>query len=396
MSTSTTPIVKLSSTADLLALLPVLAGMPVRNSLVIAPFAGKQTSRALRIGTGPSPSPTDARTLASAALGTLSKLDDCDGVSVAVYRDESFREVGPLWYDCFGIILERLRQSGYPINDAAIVTGDGWLPYFEGDLATPRPLSEIEAQTKQIPFEAQADAALTTPETDAELAQRVGAILLDRHIDQSERDAFGRLRPATQHDPVDFLESALEDDPGTVSALTLARLIAQIDSEGAVDRTVLQIAFGRATGALSWSGTLAVREAAANAGCEPNDILMEQSERGARSPRSRRLADLLTGQTRDTPSPDRLRAGAVLLGRAIAHGPLPDRAWSMCALAWVQWALGFSSAAHETIVSTRRLAPNNSLAPIYHTVFEHMRPEWIFTTAVPNRTTRRRTSKNPR
>jgi hypothetical protein len=396
MSPSTTPIVKLSSTAELLAFLPVLAGVPVRNSLVVAPFVGKQTARALRIGTGPSPSPATARSLASAALGVLSKLNDCDSVSVAVYRDEPFAEVGLPWYDSLGVVLERLHQSGYHIKDAALVAGDGWMPYFEGDLAAPRPLSEIEEQTKRIPDAPRTDASLTLPETDPELAQRVIDILLDRHIDQSERDSFGRLRPVIPHDPVQFLEKALDDDPAESSALTLARLVDQIDSEGAVDRTVLQIAFGRATGARSWSGTLKLRAAAAKAGCEPNDMLVDEYERGAVSPRNGRMAGLLTGQTREIPSPERLRAGAVLLGRAIAHSPLPERAWVMCAFAWVQWALGLSSAAHETIISARRLAPDNSLAPVYHTVFEHLRPEWLFTTALPNRAARRRAGKNAR
>jgi hypothetical protein len=396
MSTSMPPVVKLSSTAALLAFLPVLAGVSVRNSLVIAPFVGNRASRALRIGTGPSPSPVMARSLASAALGTLSKLNGCSSVSVAVYRDEPFHEVGPLWYDAFGTLLERLHQSGYDIKDAAIVASDGWMPYFEGDLATPRALSEIEAQAKQLPDLARTDAAGTLPETDPELAKRVTDILVDRDIDQSEPDSFGRQGPVTPPDPVGFLEAALEDDPAEASALTLARLIDQIDSEGAVDRTVLQIAFGRATGALSWSATLKLRAAAAKAGCEPNDVLMEQYERGAGGRRNGRLADLLTGQTRDIPSPERLHAGAVLLGRVIAHSPLPERAWIMCAFAWVQWALGLSSAAHETIVSARRLAPNNSLAPVYHTVFEHLRPEWTFTTALPNRAARRRATKNPR
>ena len=396
MSTSTIPIVKLSSTAELLAFLPVLAGAPVRNRLVIAPFVGNQASRALRIGTEPSPSPDTARLLATAALGTLSRLDDCTSVSVAIYRDEPFGEVGPQWYDAFGLVLERLHQSGYHIKDAAIVAGDGWMQYFEGNLATPRSLSEIEAHMKQIPDEARIDPAVTLPEPDPRLARRVTELVLARRFDQSERDSFGRLRQVAPPDPVEFLETALERDPVQTPARTLARLIAQIDSEGAVDRTILQIAFGPATGALSWSSTLAVREAAAKAGCEPNDILMEQDARGVDSKLNERLSDLLTGQTREIPSPERLHAGAVLLGRALAHGPLPDVAWVRCAYAWVQWARGLSSAAHEMIVETRRLAPNNSLAPVYHTVFKHMTPEWLFRTDLPNRAARRRAGKKSR
>lgn len=389
---STAPVIKLSSTAALLALLPALAGVPVRNSLVIAPFTEKRTSRALRIGVGPSPSPTTARSLASTALGTLSKLNGCGSVSVAVYRDESFHEVAPLWHGALGVILERLHQSGYHIMDAAIVAGDGWMPFFDGDVATPRPLSEIEAHAEHLPNDARVEVASTLPETDPKLARHVADLLVG-NPDGAEQDSVERLGPIAPDDPVRVLENALTGNPAEASALTLARVIAQTDSEGAVDRTVLQIAFGRAAGALSWSSTLAVRAAAAKAGCTPNDMLMQQSRRGAQSPSKQRLADLLTGQTREIPSPERLEAGAALLGRAIAHCPLQEKAWVMCALAWVQWALGLSSSANETIIATRRLAPNNSLAPVYHTVFEHLTPEWIFTPAPPNRAARRRAGK---
>ncbi|GAB3387241.1 hypothetical protein GCM10027568_06670 [Humibacter soli] len=396
MSTSTPPVVKLSTTASLLALLPHLTAVPLRNSLVIAPFVGKQTWRAMRIPIEPSPSANAARSLASVALGSLSKLKDCDSVAVALFRDEPFRDVGPQWHDAVGVVLERLNQSGFHIKDAAIVAGDGWMPYFDGDLEVPRSLSEIEVEAAGIPVDAGADNVWTLPETDPELARRVADHLIDRYFEHSERDSFGRLRRVTPRDPVGLLESALMDDPAGASALTLARLVAQIDSEGAVDRTVLQIAFGRATGALSWSNTLALRVAAAEAGCEPNDILMEQDERGIVSPQTERLANLSTGQTREIPSPERLRAGAILLGRAIAHSPLPDRAWIMCAFAWVQWASGLTNSALESIIETRRLVPGNSLAPVYHTVFANMQPEWVFTTIPPNRAARRRASKKSR
>ena len=389
MSASTPPVVKLSTTAALLALLPFLTAVPLRNSLVIAPFVGKQTSRAMRIPVESPPSAGTARSLASVALGSLSKLKDCDSVAVALFRDEPFHEVGPMWHDAVGVVLERLHQSGFHIRDAAIVAGDGWMPYFDGDPEVPHSLTEIEEHAKRIPPNARTTDVWTLPETDPELASRVADHLLDRHFSNSERDSFGRLRPVRPDDPVDFFETVLDDDPAHASALTLARLVAQIDSEGAVDRTVLQIAFGRTTGALSWSNTLAVRVAAAKAGCEPHDILMEQSERGTLSPQTERLANLSTGRTREIPSPERLRTGAILLGRAVAHSPLPERAWVMCAFAWVQWASGLTNPALETIISTRRLAPDNSLAPVYHAILANMQPEWIFTTIRPNRATRR-------
>lgn len=396
MQTAEIPIVKLSSTAALLAYLPVLAGVPYRNRLVIAPFVGKHSSRAMRITTERSPSPASARVLASAALETLSRLDDCDSVAVAVYRDEPFQEIGRQWYDAIGVILERLHQSGYHVRDAAIVAGDGWVPYFEPDLDAPRPLDEIEAHAKQLPFPPHADVAQSLPQADRKLAQRVDDLVYLRQVEHSEPDAFGRLRPVTPLDPIRVLEEAMNGDPAETSAHTLARVIAQIDSEGAVDRTVLQIAFGADVGAQSWSSTLALRDSAAAAGCTPNDILMEEFERGEVSSTAQRLSRLLGGETRKLPSRERLHAGAVLLGRATAHAPLSHKLWLLCAFAWLQWALGLSSAANETIVAARRLDPRNSLAPVYHTVFDQMKPQWIFTSTIPNRATRRRRSRKSR
>ncbi|WP_022899263.1 DUF4192 family protein [Humibacter albus] len=396
MSTRTVPVVKLSSTAALLAFLPTLTGVSVRNSLVVAPFVGKQASRAMRIDTEPSPSPAAARTLASSVLATLSKLKDCDSVSVVIYRDEPFRDVVPRWHGAFGVLLERLHQSGYHIKDAAIVAIDGWMPYFEGGLAAPRPISEIEAAKEQIPADLRADEEVRSPETDPVVARQVLDLLRGRPTAGRGRDSSGPPQPLAPHDPVEFLETTLQGDPSKASALTVARLIAQIDSEGAVDRTVLQIAFGRAMGARSWSATLALRAAAAASGREPSDLLMDQVERDGVSRQNEQLSNLLSGQTHRMPSAARLRAGSVVLAHAIAHCPLPERSWLLCALAWTQWARGLSSAADATIVTARRLAPNNSLAPVYHTLFFHLSPEWVFTSALPNRAARRRAGKRSR
>jgi hypothetical protein len=389
MTTSAPPVVSLKTTADLVAFLPALAGMPVRNSLVVAPFEGTRASRAIRIGVPSAPSPASARRLASTLLGYLARISRCDSVVVAVYRDEPFAEAAPQWQANLGIITEQLYRSGYAVKDAAIVAADGWMPLFEGDPAAPCPLSDIDAAAQRMPGGIDTPAPHELPATDPRLADLVTGLLLDRLADGAEPDAFGILRRTDPPHPVDLLEDALSCDPAKASALTLARLIAQIDSEGAVDRTVLQIAFGPETGALSWAHTLRLRAEAAEAGSTPRDLLTRDHERGATDPDLERLGDMLLGQTRVIPSIERLSAATELLGRAIAHCRLPQRSWAMCTLAWVRWATGLTSTAHELVVAANDIDPGNGLVPVYSTVFDNLVPEWIFSLPPRNRADRR-------
>ncbi|HKT57943.1 MAG TPA: hypothetical protein VJR25_14355 [Microbacterium sp.] len=390
MTHAAPPVVKLSTTAEAVAFLPALAGLPAQNCLLIAPFGGKHASRAMRILVEAEPTDASARRHASAALGALSKVPRCDSVVVAVYRDEPFSEIGPAWHVALGVILERLHSSGFDIKDAAIVAGDGWMPFFEGDPDAPQPLDEIQAATRKVPDDAAVDSTLyRLPDSDPELAAVVTELMLDRIVDGGEADSFGRIARTDPPNPIDVLERALAADPEDANAQTLARLLAQIDSEGAVDRTVLQIAFGAETGALSWNRTLMLRIEAAEAGCAPVDLMIQRGE----DRQSKRLADLLTGRTREVPSSGRLEAGAVLLSRAVVHCSVPDRAWTMCALAWVRWALGLTTSAFEMLDAAQRVDPGNSHVPVLRTVFHHLAPQWLYQEPSPNRSERRRRTK---
>lgn len=383
-------VLKLSTTAEAIAFLPALAGLPPQNCLIIAPFIGKHTSRAMHILVEDEPTEASARRHASVALGTLSRVPRCDSVVVAVYRDESFAQAAPAWHGALETILERLHSSGFHIKDAAIVAADGWMPFFDGDPQVPQPLTELEAAARNIPDDAALDPGLyRLPECDAELADVVTGLMLDRIVDGGEADSFGRIVRADPPNPIDVLESAIAARAEDASALTLARLLTQIDSEGAVDRTVLQIAFGAATGALSWNRTMTLRVEAAEARCEPIDLMVKQAD----DRQSKRLADLVTGRTQERPSPDRLHAGALLLSRAVVHCSLRERAWTMCALAWVRWALGLTTSALEMLDAAQRVDPRNSQVPVLRTLFAHVTPEWLFASPSPNRRERRRRTR---
>jgi hypothetical protein len=385
MSDIAPPAVKLTTTAEAIAFLPSLAGLPPQNSVIVAPFAGTVATRAMRIDIEAAPSDDSARRLASTVLAALSRLEGCDSVVVAVYRDEPFAEIAPGWKPPLGILLERLHSSGYHIKDAAIVAADGWMPFFDGSVEAPRSLAELQSAAQRAPAGAQLDPAIfTLPAADAELARRVTELVLARADLGAETDAFGRLAAAEPPNPVDLLEKALSGEPNGANAQTLAHLLAQIDTEGAVDRTVLQIAFGRDVGSLSWARTLWLRGEAAEAGRVPTDLLTARDL----DPQMQRLTDLMSGQTREMPDADRLQAGAVLLGRAIAHCRLADRSWALCALAWVRWALGLTRSAFVALDSARRIDPDNPLAPVLFMMFEVTTPAWLYS-SMPNRRARR-------
>lgn len=394
--TDIAPITKLNTPADIVAFLPVLAGLPTRDSLVVAPFEGKSAARALRVGVPAEPTPADARALASTVLGNLARMAHCDGVAVVVYRQEPFAQIAEPWRAALDIVLERLHSSGYCIKDAAIVAGDGWMPFFEGDVHAPSPLAEIEEATRRIPEEQDPGPDLQVlPPSEEQLTRTVTDLVLDRLVDGGETDAFGRFTPTEPPNPIDVLEDALKHDPARANAQTLARVLAQTDSEGAVDRTVLQIAFGPDIASQSWAATLTIRAEAAEAGCSPIELMLERHGNGE-DRQTRRIGDLLTGRTSEMPSRERLQAGAELLGRAVAHCTLPDRSWTMCALAWVRWALGMKTAAFDLLDAAQRVDPGNSHVPVFQTAFDRLTPDWLFQRPPLNRQARRRAAQGRR
>jgi len=374
-------IVTAPTTADLLALLPDLAGVPVRNSIVVAPFVGKQSTRAMRVDLPSESTPTVWQSLASTFLGQLARLNHCDGVAVAIYSDHPYDITRRDWHDGLEYILDRLHDAGYHIKDAALQACDGWSAHF--DEGGPRPLTEVLSSRSRFPDDARDQTPLTLPDTEPVLAEQVRAQFADLVDDE-----------ASLPEPIALLEKCLALPPEEVDALRLAQLLALIQTEGAVDRTVLQIAFGRKAGMRSWARTLEIRARAAREGCTPMDVLQREFLQGR--PDTDRFSRMLTGESGQPVSPTRLRSGAVLLGRVVAHAPVPQRSWAMCALGWVRWALGLASAADEILRAARTLDPRNSLAPYYHTLVTHFFPGWIYRDALPvtpNRAERRKASR---
>ena len=394
-----TTIIKAVTTAEIVALTEVSCGLELRGCLAVLPFWHKRSSGAFRTAFPPlrdvDEVPSVVARLAPNLISTLARLD-CDGVTLVAYTDDPFVIAEHPLIELLAGLMERLADAGYGIKDAAIVADDAWCGCFEQ--AGERDLAELDAARAAIPAELHhRPAPERLPVRDAELAEQVDLALLDRFVDHGECDAFGVVRRCTPPDPIDLLEDLLARDPDTVGPLSLARLLSTMLTEGDVDRTVLQIAFGRAVADASWQVTLATRQRAAEAGVQPFEIRREDMESGRMPADELRRARMLVGDTPTIPDPDRLHRGAHLLGRAIVHCGLPERSWAMCALAWVRWAVGIASAADTLVREAARIDPANSLAPVYAAILHSTYPAWIFDRRPPqNRRSRRAASRAAR
>ncbi|WP_448257079.1 hypothetical protein [Microbacterium aurum] len=394
-----TTIIKAVTTAEIVALTEVSCGLELRACLAVLPFWDKRSSGAFRTAFPPlrdvDEVPSVVARLAPNLISTLARLD-CDGVTLVAYTDDPFVIAEHPLIELLAGLMERLADAGYGTKDAAIVAGDAWCGYFEQ--AGERDLAELDAARAAIPAELHhRRAPERLPARNTELAEQVTLALLDRLIDDGESDAFGVVRSSAPPDPIDLLEDLLTRDPDTVGPLSLARLLSTMLTEGDVDRTVLQIAFGRAVADASWQVTLATRQRAAEAGVQPFEIRREDMESGRMPADELRRARMLVGDTPTIPDPDRLHRGALLLGRAVVHCGLPERSWAMCALAWVRWAVGIASAADTLVREAARIDPTNSLAPVYAAVLHSTYPAWIFDRRPPqNRRSRRAASRAAR
>lgn len=391
--TDSPTVIKVSTHADLLAMLPGLAGMPLRNSIAIAPFMGKRTPAVIRMDLPPRDDPDGFKRVASVLLGYASKMKECDGVAIAIYTDDAFPDAFDSWFGLQDQLVERFDSAGFHIMASLCVAEDGWAPFDEQPPPGGHPLSLIEESPAGMHDAPHVDVGKPLPDPDPALARAVETALVDLLEFGEERTGLGLYRPAELPEPVEFLERALDAGPTDLSAAALARLIALIRTEGDVDRTVLQIAFGRDVGAESWKNTLAVRELARANGEEPFEYRLREARAGTRGSNTDRFGGMLCGQTEILPSPGRIEEGIALLSHVAAHCPVVDRLFVQCALAWLHWARGMGSIAGGLLDDIARIHPRHSLAGVFQTIFSAVPlPEWVFNRPIPgegNRASRR-------
>ncbi|WP_426320147.1 DUF4192 family protein [Microbacterium sp. E-13] len=387
-------IVKASSPADLLAVLPFLAGGPIPPGIAIAPFAGRRTPAVLRHDLPSRETTAEYQSVASRLLGMVSRLGGCDGVAIAIYTDDPVDVALHRFAELEQHLLSRFRSGGFVVIDTFCVGSDGWACFDE---RTRRPLSEIAQSPAGLTaaLDVQAESCLngTLPKTDAPLASRVAIALADlRH--GARADAFGRLVPSPLADPIDAFERMLTDDSAGTGAHRLAELIATLQTEGDYDRVLVQAALGPDRAADHWAKTLDRRRRAAALGTTPFQLMQREARRRPHR-REHEVGELLCGQGRLRPDRARLRRAAEIISFATAHAPRDDRPTMLCVLAWLHWALGMGSSAGRLLTSAAAIRPEHELTALLNTLtVAFTLPSWVLDRDLRHGT--QRTAERPR
>jgi len=342
-------------------------GCTVEEGLIVVPFRGGRTMGALRLDL-PSPrAPEQHDAVAAVVVGALSRLESCDAAAFVVYADTTFPVAFASWEGLIHRLEDAAGAAGFPVKEALCAAVDGYASWKEDDPPFDgHPVADIE----ESPLAAQAAAvrggrelprhgeANALPPADPVLshlfADAVDALLLDG----LERDAFGRWLPRELPDPVESIERALSHDPDRAPLPLMVGIAALALLPDLRDQMTLQIAFGRA----------GLTCAAASGAAEP-----------ARRGRQGEAAALLFGEGVLLPELGRMRQGAALLRRIVAHMPADLRPDLLLMLGWQQWAQGQGTAAADTLQAALRIAPGHVAARVLlRQVGAGKVPEWVF------------------
>lgn len=385
--TATRPasVVKCSTPADLLRLVPDLVGVPIHDdSVVLVLWRGTRTHGAMRIDLPPTRVPHEQRAWALQILGTICKVEGVEAVLPVVYTGSAFAPTGRLPHaDLLRVLNRTAERMGLEVRDLMCVAADGW-----GSLKDPRlprggrPLDEIglpeggsnRPGRRQAPDYPQRDQAAKDSFTKAFTRWWIhpegpGGVLHGVDL-RRPGTAFGRgaaLRPAMQRyrhgedqaDLVELVERMLdrhdeEDGPCPCRAL----LHALATRQGLENLVLLQFGWGRDFGAELWR--------AANGGDDA-------------APALRRMEAALGGGA--FPRPDVDRVGRAIAALTEVGGLLEpeDRAPIDGMLAWLHWALGGGSLAGALADRAEGVDPGRDVPAFVRSRVERgMLPEWAF------------------
>ncbi|WP_417563700.1 DUF4192 family protein [Microbacterium sp.] len=381
---STEPTILRSSTgADFLASLPTLTGCTVRESILVVPFRGKRTMGVVRMDLPDADERPDR--LGSVAIGSLSRLEGCNGVIFAVYTDATFPVAYARWEKLIAALDERFETAGFAVKDAFCVAADGWASWYEQAPAFDgHPLAEID-ESPMAAQAAQARGGAPLPaHTDAGVLAAPDPAVTDRLMAMTEglcaglaQDAFGAWRDTNLPDAIPLIEQLLEhDDPEQIPLPMLAGLVVQSLRADRRDEMVLQIAFGRKVGEQARADSERLHALERETGLSMDEVVAADTAGGAATSE---LGALFVGDTTREPKIRRVHHGIAILRRTITHLDAEARPDLLCMLAWLCWASGSSTAAAQHAEAAIRIAPTHRMAATLLTLFDSGRiPDWIF------------------
>ncbi|MDP3209854.1 MAG: DUF4192 family protein [Rhodoglobus sp.] len=367
-----TEVIKASTDADFLAMVPTLAGYTATNSLVCAPFVGKQPEAAFRLDLPERQQTSAYRGITAWIIGTLSKMHQVDGVALVIYTDKTFAaEKGVPWLELSRFVSEKLHRQGFLIRGFFCVAADGWANYSDRDYPREgRSLSEIAVDPSIRPIsERAALPEVTTAERRAFIEMIVdlcsGYWPSDlQHIDTSDDRAFIEVC-ATWHD-------------GELPEAMLALLAELSQSNAYRDEIALQFAFGvLVADAVAQHNDLLLGIQKRDGGTM-DDVVRREIDAG-RSNLDDEFTGLLMGIGRVRTDVDRIERGIRLFTRIVALAPRHYAPNALCIVAWLLWARGHASAAGHYIDQALEIYPDHGMSLLLETMFANGRlPEWTF------------------
>ena len=364
-----TTIIHAADPAELLGLVPALAGFTPRRSIVMLPFHGSRTQGAMRIDL-PDPD-AGSDDFADASLRALLQIPDTDAVAIVVYTDEPATQVPD------GVLLPHLSlvesigdvcaDAGMHVVEALCVTGEGWGDYLD-DEPRIRPLDDIPA-APQVPGigDVSGDqlSGAELPSSDLVERESVGRALRDLG-EAIEHRAHGGVRGSDNPIALLAAEVMLDDLPRFVEQLldapadddpyACAALLWCLSRPPLRDAILVQWATDLDFGYDAFDAQLAFSATRTTVPDAVGEVFM------GRGPR---------------PDLDRLGCALQVVRLAAARAPRHAKAGALTAAAWLSWAMGRSSHAGVYVDEALRIEPGHSMASLISSILSAgMLPEW--------------------
>ena len=363
-----TTLLRATDSAELLGIVPLLAGFTPRQSLVLLPFHGSRSRAAMRLDLPDAHLRPDE--YADLAIGLIARVERVDAIAVVVYCDDPPQHTpdGLLLPIAVQVdeLLERAGDAGLRIVDALCVTPSGWSSYLEDE---PRllPLDENAVpDVSDTDVTGDQTSGTDLPAADLTEKERVGRALRDltRLLDDDCRPSSARREnpqaiaaAAMLDDLTTFFETALNDPEGAQPFATAA-LLWCMDRPALRDVALTQWASDHRTGDRALDAQLSY---AAAGTLVPDD-----------------LGELLLGRG-PAPDAERLRLALSAVRAAAARAPQTYRRGPLTVAAWLSWALGRSTHAAHYLRLVREIDPEYGLAALVHTLIDAaVLPEWAF------------------
>lgn len=364
-----TTIIHAADPAELLGLVPALAGFTPRQSIVMLPFHGSRTQGAMRLDLpDPGVAPDE---FADVALRALLQIPDTDAVAIVVYTDEAAQRVPD------GVLLPRLAlvealvdecaHTGLHVVEALCVTDEGWGDYLD-DRPRIHPLDAIPA-APEVPGigDVSGDqlAGAQLPSSDLADRERVGRALRD--LDEAvEHHMHGGVRAADNPMALLTAETMLADLPGFVEHL----LEAPADDDPLACAALLWCLSRpplRDAILVQWATDL-------DFGCHAFDAQLAFT--AARTTIPDAIGEVFLGRG-PRPDLDRLGCALQVVRSAAARAPRHAKVGALTAAAWLSWAMGRSSHAGVYVGEALRIEPGHSMASLISSILSAaMLPEW--------------------